>query len=375
MLEKIRVMHIVQSAGGVDRYLRSVLKYIDNSKIENYIVCSFDFNREDYADLVSAFIQIEMQREISLKDDFIAIRKIRGLIKKYRPDVVYAHSSKAGALGRIADIGINNKVIYNPHGWAFNMQCSHKKQVMYKIIEKFLSHFTDKIVCISDAEKESAKNKGIAHPNKLQVILNGIDIEESAKSLESNITRADIGIPENAYVIGTVGRLSKQKSPDIFIRTAKIIKEAVPHAFFLMVGEGEMRKEVENFALENGFANSLMITGWVSEPMKYVKMFDVATLLSRWEGFGLVLPEYMIAGKPIVACNVDAIPEIINSGDNGLLVKPENPEETAKAIISVYRDRELGAKFSDKALSDAKERFDVKRVSAQYEKLFADLMR
>lgn len=220
MQTKIRVLHIAQAAGGVDRYLRSLLKYFDREKFENILLCSYYFKKDDYDDITDDFIQINMQRKISAKHDLSSVRQIRKVIKSLKPDVVYMHSSKAGAIGRIADLGISNVRIYNPHGWAFNMDCGKKKQAMYRIIEKMLALFTTQFVCISEAEKESAVQNKIANAKKFNVILNGIDIENCNKQLNNGIPRKKIGIPDDAFVIGQIGRISKQKSPDVFIRAA-----------------------------------------------------------------------------------------------------------------------------------------------------------
>ena len=173
---KIRILHVAQAAGGVDRYIRMLLKYLDKEKFENILVCSQDFHEEDYRGLVDSFEQVEMIRAIG-GNDLKAIKEVRTLIKKYNPDIVYAHSSKAGAIARIADIGLKNHCVYNPHGWAFNMRCSAKKKAIYTMIEKIAAPFCDKIICISDAEKQSALDKKICKEDKLQVIFNGVDIE------------------------------------------------------------------------------------------------------------------------------------------------------------------------------------------------------
>ncbi|MBR9929825.1 hypothetical protein KE480_01345 [Enterococcus sp. 079] len=111
------------------------LKYLDKEKFENILICSQDFCETDYANLVLSFKQIKLTREIDL-NDLKAIVIIRKLIKKYNPDIVYAHSSKAGAITRVAKIGLKNYCVYNPHGWAFNMRCSVKKKMLYTAIEK-----------------------------------------------------------------------------------------------------------------------------------------------------------------------------------------------------------------------------------------------
>lgn len=151
---------MAQAAGGVDRYIRMLLKYLDKEKFENILVCSRDFLEEDYRGLVDSFERIEMTRAIG-GNDLKAIKEVRNLTKKYNPDIVYAHSSKAGAIARVADIGLKNYCVYNPHGWAFNMRCSAKKKAMYTAIEKIAAPFCEKIICISDAEKQSALDKKI----------------------------------------------------------------------------------------------------------------------------------------------------------------------------------------------------------------------
>lgn len=366
---KIRILHVAQAAGGVDRYIRMLLKYLDKEKFENILVCSQDFHEEDYRDLVDSFEQVEMTRAIGGRD-LKAIKGVRALIKKYNPDIVYAHSSKAGAIARAADIGLRNRCVYNPHGWAFNMRCSAKKKAMYTAIEKIAAPFCDKIICISDAEKQSALNKKICREDKLQVIFNGVDIESYENGVRGAIKRKDLNIPEDAFVVGMVGRMSPQKAPDVFVKMAKQVKDEVPNAHFIIVGNGNQEDEIRKYAEDNGFSNSLHITGWVDNPMSYVELFDVACLLSRWEGFGLALPEYMMAGKPIVASRVDAIPNIIRNGENGLLVEVDDDIGASKAVLRILREDGLRKKIVAQGLEDVHNRFNARRVSEEHSKLF-----
>ena len=371
-MRKIKVLHIAQAAGGVDRYLQMLFKFSDRNLIDNVLVCSQTYREEDYRDMVSEFKQIKMTRAIC-KDDLKAIKELRKIIKKQKPDIVYAHSSKAGAVARIADIGINNHCIYNPHGWAFNMRCSEKKQKMYALIEKIAALFCEKIICISDAEKQSAVNRGICKASKTAVIYNGIDIEKYRDRKKSKVCRKDLGIPEDAIVVGMVGRLSQQKAPDIFIRVAKKIKETIPLAHFIIVGNGEQEEEIRKYAEDNKFLDALHITGWVDNPMDFVDLFDVACLLSRWEGFGLAIPEYMLSGKPVVASNVDAIPNIVNDHINGLLVCVDDVDGTYKAIMDLIGNSNLRQKLVAQGLIDVYQKFDAKRVAKEHQKLFMQL--
>ena len=367
---KIRILHVAQAAGGVDRYIQMLLKYLDKERFENILVCSQDFHEEDYRGLVDSFEQVEMTRAIG-GSDLKAIKEVRTLIKKYNPDIVYAHSSKAGAIARVADIGLKNHCVYNPHGWAFNMRCSAKKKAIYTAIEKVAAPFCDKIICISDSEKKSALNKKICREDKLQVIFNGVDIEAYENGVHGAVKRRDLRIPEDAFVVGMVGRMSPQKAPDVFVKMAKKVKEKVPH--FIIVGNGNQEDEIRKYAEDNGFSNSLHITGWVDNPMSYVELFDVACLLSRWEGFGLALPEYMMAGKPIVASRVDAIPNIIRNGENGLLVEVDDDIGASNAVLRIYQEKELKDKLVAQGMEDVHNRFNARRVSEEHGKLFENM--
>lgn len=369
-MNKIKILHIAEAAGGVDQYLKMLLKYLDKTKFENILVCSKDYIKEEYTGLADVFINIDMQHEISASDDMKSVREIRRLIKKYSPDVVYSHSTKAGALARLANIGIKNHSVYNPHGWAFNMNCGKKKRVLYIFIEKFLSHFCDKIVCISDAEKKSGIDKKICHENKLQVIFNGVDVPKiSEHTTDKECYFEKLGIPDNAFVVGVVGRLSEQKAPDVFIEAASMIKKQIPEAFFIMVGDGEYREQIEKYANENGLGDSLAITGWVKNPLDYASLFDVAVLPSRWEGFGLVLAEYMVLEKPIIASGIDAIPDIVTDYHNGLLIAADSSEQLYQKVMELYNDKSLCMRLIKNGAEVVRTRFDVRRVAAQHEEL------
>lgn len=366
-----KIMHIVQAPGGVERYIQMFLKYINKSEYENILICSRDYDRKYYEDCTSAFEYVDMIREINPTSDLKSILRVRKLIKKYKPDIIYCHSSKAGAIGRAANFGFKNMIIYNPHGWAFNMECSSKKKAVYRLVERCLAKITDYIIAISDYEKKSAIDNRICESEKIQVIYNGIDLDSyNQEILNYHLTRADLGIPEDAYVIGCVGRLSKQKSPDIFIKAAAQIKKKIPQAYFLMVGNGDEQEQAEQLITELELQNYVHITGWVDNPMEYVMLFDQAMLLSRWEGFGLVLAEFMWAGKPIVATKVDAIPNLISDAVNGLLVEKDAVDAVVKASIRIYEDRELAEQLCEQGRQIVKERFSIKRVVAEHERLF-----
>ena len=133
--------------------------------------------------------------------------------------------------------------------------------------------------------------------------------------------------------------------------------------------------ELQNRIAQNRMQSCVHITEWTTEPLRYADLFDVAVLLSRWEGFGLVLPEYMLLQKPLVATNVDAIPTIVRDGYNGLLVPPDDPGAAAKAVLRLLGDSDLRERLKIQAEQDARERFDVRRVAKSHGQLFEELLK
>lgn len=361
----MRIVHVAECVGGVERYLRSLLKY---SSCENIMILSQLYNKAEFENLADSVEIVSMSHNIGISALKEAIQ-IRKKIKKYKPDIVYAHSSIAGAITRMACVGVKTKVIYNPHGWSFNME-SDKKNI-FIVLEKVMSRFCDKIICISDAEKESALKYKICKKSKLCVIYNGIDVDEYKPE------KANLPVSDDMFVVGMVGRICKQKAPDVFLKMAGEVKKKIPNSCFVIVGdviEGEEqeRKDIEELAKKMDV--NLIITGWIDNPLEYMNRFDVGCLLSRWEGFGLVIPEYMLTRTPIVATRVDAIPYLITDGVDGLLVDKDDWKAASDMILKIYYNNELKTKLLENERNKVYKEFDIKRVIEECEKMYGELV-
>ncbi len=370
MADRIKIMFVAQAyPGGVPVYIETLAKHLDCTKYEKILVCSYAYEEDRFAPYFEAIEKVGMERSISVSKILIPAWAIRKLIKKYKPDVVYCNSSIAGAVGRLAAIGSGATVLYNAHSWAFNMRISNKKKLFYRWIEKFFAIFTDKIICVSNFEKKSALDNHICSDKKLEVILNGIDIADvEQKIANSKLTRASLNIPENAYIIGMVGRISEQKAPDVFVKAARKIKEVVSEAFFIIVGNGPDQTEIEKMIFDFGLNDSFLITGWVNNPIDYLALFDVAVLSSRWEGLPLVIPEYFAARKPVVCTRIDAVDDMIQDGENGRTVDIDDADAVANAVIRLCEKNEMCKKMISSAYEKAKVHFDIKCEIALFEK-------
>lgn len=368
MADRIKIMFVAQAyPGGVPVYIEELVKHLDRTKFECILVCSHAYEEERFAPYFSAIEKVGMERSISVSKILKPAWETRKLIKKYKPDVVYCNSSMAGAVGRLAAIGCGAKVLYNAHSWAFNMRISSKKKLFYRLIEKFFAFFTDTIICVSNYEKTSALQNHICKPDKLQVILNGVDIEQIEQRIaNSTLTRASLNIPESAYIVGMVGRISEQKAPDIFVKAARKVKDAVPNAFFMIVGDGPDQEEIEKMISDLDLKDSFLITGWTKKAIEYLALFDVAVLCSRWEGLPLVVPEYFAAKKPVICTKIDAVDDMIEDDVNGMIVDIDNPEAIAKKTINLYGDVETRETIVKNAYNILKKRFLINNQIEQF---------
>lgn len=367
------ILHIVQSEGaGVTEYLKML---IDNTKEYNNIIVGTSFYKLKEKFFIQRGYQVNivpMKREIDFISDLKNIIRLRKIIKEINPDLIYLHSSKAGYLGRIANLGLNYKIIYNPHGWAFDMKT--KKSYFYKVAEKILSLKTNKIINISTHEYDRAVDIGI-DKKKLLVIKNAIDFERYKSKYDRKKTLMELKMPLNAFVIGTCGRISKQKDHDTFLRICQKISMKNKNAYFLIVGDGELREEIEEKAYRYNIRDKLRITGWVDETSKYIDIFDIALQTSQWEGFGLVLLEYILKQKIVVASRVGGIPEIIKDGETGFLAEARNIESFMEKIEFIENNKMIVDEIRKKATAMLYEKFSIKRLVEEHEIMYSCYMR
>ncbi len=368
-MKKKKVLHIAQSAGGVAEYLYMLLKNFNSTEYENVLIVSEDYKNQikRFEPYIKNIYVVPMTRNINPKVDINSIFRIKKIIKEERPEIVYLHSSKAGAVGRLALLfDFKTKILYNAHGWYFNAEIGKKKKTFFAFVEKVLAIKTNKIINISNAEYESALKYKIAPKKKMCIIENGIDFSKFANSdMYRTETRKKYDIDKNDIVIGVVGRLSEQKDPMTTIRVFKMVKDKYSNAKLMMVGSGELEDEVRGFAKSNNIDKDVIITGWIDNVEKYIPAFDIAVLPSKWEGFGLVIVEYMACGKPVVASNVGGIVDIIEDGKNGFLCEVGNEKEIYYKIDKILECKDLRENISKRNYID-KDKYDILLFMEKY---------
>lgn len=376
-MRKIKILHITQSNCGIEEYLKMYFKYMDNERYEFELICP------QYEDMVrnitllgvKVYI-VDMKREISIYNDIKSFIKICKYIKMYKPDIIHAHSSKAGVLGRFAAYINKIPCIYTAHGWSFGMNISKLKKKFYASIERYCAKFTYKIINISEYEQKLALSYKIAPLEKLPIIYNGIDINRYETTAINKIeVLRELNIPEDSFIIGMVARLTKAKSPETFIKVAKIVSVKIPNSYFILVGDGELRQQVEEQIVNNNLQDKFLITGWTYEVEKYISLFDIALLTSKWEGFGLAITEYLAAGVPVIASNVGGITNIILDGYNGYLIEPDNINGFSEKILLVHDNFNIRDLIVNNGRLTVKTKFDINRVVSEHKIIYENIFK
>jgi glycosyltransferase involved in cell wall biosynthesis len=242
-------------------------------------------------------------------------------------DVVHVHSTFAGVTVRptLWLAGQSHKVVYCPHGWAWDRQQSGLVQWGVKAVERLLAPMAARIICISEHERNGALAAGLA-PARLQVVLNGIAEQFPAPS------PVNLQWRKGKKRVLFVGRFDRQKGADIFCAAMDALGE---HVHAVMAGGTVVDSGKELILPPNTQA-----LGWVN-PNQLQYLFETADVLvvpSRWEGFGLIAAEAMRAGLPIVASKVGGLMEVVSDGESGIFVEPGNIEALAIALRSTPSD-------------------------------------
>jgi glycosyltransferase involved in cell wall biosynthesis len=276
-------------------------------------------------------------REISPLKDVRALLALYRHIRRGHYAVVHTHSSKAGILGRWAAwLARTPVILHTVHGWGHHDRQHPLVRRLFILLERASQRITDKLIVVSPRNTEKGLVDGIANPDKYVTIRSGIELDRFGHpQVSPQETRAALGIPLDAPVVGSVTRLSPQKAPLDFVRAAGIVAQSVPEAWFVMVGDGPLRAEVEALAADLGLTGRLVLTGLRRDVPELLAAFDLFALSSLWEGLPRVLPQAMATGLPIVATAIDGNAEAVTSGENGLLVPAGEPAALAQAIVEL----------------------------------------
>lgn len=300
----------------------------------------------------------DLERDISWTKEIKTFFELTKILKREHPDVFHINSSKVGGLGALAGRLVGTrKIIFTAHGWAFNEPRPEWQKMFIRFLAWLTILLSHKTICVSEKTKNDVPNLPFVE-TKLAVIYNGI--REFPMSRRHTDT----------FTIGTIAELHKIKGLDILLAAwGKFIKNK--RAKLVIIGEGEERLNLENMAKNMNILDSVIFKGFVENARSFLKDFDIFCLSSRSEAMPYSLLEAGFAGLPSIATAVGGIPEVIENGLDGILIKPEDSEALFSSLLLLSEDEDLRQRLGESLKEKIKAKFSFEKMAEETFKLYS----
>lgn len=314
-------------------------------------------------------------RRINPVRDIQAFFSLLRLIVREKPAIVHTHTSKAGLLGRwaawIAGVPI---IVHTPHGHVFYGHFSIIVTPLFFLIEKITALITDRIVALTAGEKNDYTALAVYYPENIEIIHSGVNINQYAQvRIDIPEKKRSLGLDTDALVVGTVGWLLPIKGSMHLLNAMVKIWQNRSDVELVYVGKGDLQESLKQRSLTMGVSEKVNFLGWRDDVNEIIPVFDLLALPSLNEGMGRVLVEAMAAGKPVVASNVGGIPDLVDHGKNGFLVKPGDENGLAGAIEKLLADKKMRLEMGARGRAMA-ENFGVDKMIEKIDSLYQDLL-
>ncbi|MBL4623640.1 MAG: glycosyltransferase [Flavobacteriales bacterium] len=392
-LDKPRVLRIINrfNLGGPTYNVGYLTKYMED-EFETLLVGGMKDESEDSSEFIveklglSPVIIPEMKREINFKLDRIVYKKIKQIIKDFRPDIVHTHASKSGAIGRLAAANMKVPIILHTfHGHVFHSYFGQMKTMSYKKIERYLAKKSTRLIAISDIQKhELAKVHKIAPENKFNVIPLGFDLQRFQDDYEEKRTsfRNKYNVQNDEIAIGIIGRLVPVKNHKLFLKGIKyLVDNSRKKIRVFIIGDGELRPEIEqncnHLHLEFGsHADNKLITftSWVRDVSTVYPGLDIVVLTSLNEGTPVSLIEAQAANKPIVSTNVGGIENVVIPQKTALLSNILDDQLFFENLISLAESETKRKSMEQYGWKHVQAKFSYYRLVSDMKQLYFELL-
>jgi glycosyltransferase involved in cell wall biosynthesis len=321
----------------------------------------------------------ELQREVSLLHDARSVLRIAELIRSERPHILHTHTAKAGAIARAASLLAGGArppvVLHTFHGHVLKGYFDAGRTAFFRHVERTLARASDVLVAVSPEVRDELVELGVAPYDKFVVIRLGIPLEERLGDPTANSDyRRLYGIPEDAFVIGWVGRMTEVKDTGAVLEIVRATRDRGVEAVLCMVGDGPDRERLEQLAHELGIARSCYFVGYQPDVAGYYRLFDAFVLPSVNEGTPVSAIESLASGTAVVANRVGGVPDVVRDGVDGFLVEPGDIDAAAARLAELAMDPALRTRLGASGRTRALERYSVARLVDDVDRLYRSLL-
>ncbi len=297
--------------------------------------------------------------------DLFAVMKLAYLMKRRKCLLAHFHDAHSVAVGSLASclarvpLRVISRRVDFPLKKNFFSSRKYRKNV-------------DVIIAISEAVKEVLKRSGIPE-EKIRVISSGIDFSPFEGVSSSDYLRREFSFSKDDYLVGIIAHLADHKGHIYLLQAAQILKEKAPKIKVIVVGEGPLRMELNRQVKNSALEDIVFFLGFREDIPQILGSLDLFVLSSYLEGLGSSLLDAMASRLPVVATQAGGIPEVVVHGETGLLVPPRDPEALAKAILTLYKDRNLSSRLGEKGYQLVHQRFSVEAMAEKVISLYKEL--
>lgn len=320
----------------------------------------------------------ELRRNIHPLRDWHSYRHLLRLLRDIRPQIVHTHSSKAGILGRAAATRLGIPVVHTIHGPAFHAYQSRAARWVFLSAEKWAARRCDRLISVCDAMTDQYVAAGVAPREKFVTVYSGMEVEPFLNpSRPRETVRRELGFAADEIVVGKVARLFHLKGHEYVIAAAREAIARNPHVRFLFVGDGLLKGQLEQQIAAAGLEQHFRFTGLVPnfQVPELIGAMDIVVHASLREGLARVLPQALIAGKPVVSYDVDGAKEVVIPNETGYLLPPRAVSELAAAIVELAADAGLRDRLGQTGRARFTDQFRHQTMTRRLREIYEDVLK
>lgn len=363
---KICLVAATLQTGGAERVVCDILEGLYKAGHEPYLFCT-DGPGNMFDDATAIARQATTRRHTPWVIDFSVADALSKFVRQHRVDVIHAHNQPAQLYGAVAAIRTGRPLVVTIHGQGFGEPARAVR------LRRCLTRFSTRLIAVSRDARQSMVDKCIASPDRILVVGNGVDLNKF--SATAGTDHAD-ALPKDAFVIGTVGRLSPEKNYPMLVHAfARLLKDSPDRYFLLIVGDGTDRQRIEREIAACEIRNSSLITGIEKDVTSWLRRMHIFCLSSNTEGMPITLLEAGACGLPSVLTDVGGIREVVENSVTGLLVPAGDEAGFADALRKLAGNEDLRRQMGAAARKRTEALYSMGAMIRRHIKIYRDVLR
>jgi glycosyltransferase involved in cell wall biosynthesis len=370
--KRILYIHGIGNIGGAERDLLAVVQALNRARWDAQVACPSQGPL--YESLRQAGISLHplvlspWRKWFSLFVRWRGVMRLRELLKQLEPALVHVND--------IWWVPHTIRAVNHLSGRRIPIVTHVRQEIEPEKVSRYWLTRVDAVIAISKQVEQALIAGGVAS-RLVRTIYSGLDLSKGGRTEDNyKAVRFKLGVSSDAVLLGTVANLFPRKGYDVMLRALPMILKAEPSTQYVIVGTGEREYEqtLRKLSEELGITHCVHFYGFQDPVRPFLEAMDLYVHPARMEGFGIAVIEAMAAGKAVVATNTGGLPEVVDEGQTGLLVAPDNPEALSAAVVSLLRDKMRRNEMGACGAKSVRERFELKASVAAIEQLYDQIV-